>query len=223
MKLEKLLIIHPSRGRPAMALAHASDLIRNTTGAFRFHYVFSLDADDPQLADYTHRFIGFPYRCERIIAENRKVIEAINRAAAQLADEDLIFNMSDDIASTTGWDERLKAFVETIPSPQYLVLPVDMYNGQNVPVIQMMSAALYRRLGYLLPPMYDSMYADNDLLESCYRLRVVFPCRGLGFEHLHPSAGKGQWDETYARENRPEAYASGQALLAQRRSQNFGL
>lgn len=221
MKLEKLLIIHPSRGRPLMALSHANDLIVNLRSSVACNYVFSLDDDDPWLTDYTQRLKDYHY--EHIIAGNRTVVEAVNRAAATLSDEDMIFNMSDDIASTAGWDQRLKDFVDTIASPEYLVLPVDMYNGQNVPVIQMVSAALYRRFGYLLPPMYDSMYADNDLLESCHRLRVVFPCRGLGFEHLHPSAGKGQWDETYARENRPEAYASGQAMLAQRRSQNFGL
>ncbi len=223
MNLEKLLIIHPSRGRPSMALTNANQLMRHAMGDLKFRYVFSLDRDDPFLPGYAESLNRCAFPREVLIGDNRKVIEAINRAAAQLSEEDMIFNMSDDIGSKTGWDTRLKEFVSTIPSPEYLVLPVDMYNGENVPVIQMLSAALYRRLGYLLPSEYESMYADNDLLESCRLLRVVYPCRGLGFEHLHPSAGKGQWDSTYARENRPEAYASGQALLARRRSENFGL
>lgn len=223
MKLDKLLIIHPSRGRPQMALDHANMLMRNMAGKLKFHYVFSLDCDDRTLPKYAESLRSCVFSKEIIIAENKGIINAINRAAAQLDDEDMIFNMSDDIASIPGWDARLKDFVEGIPSPEYLVLPVDMDNGENVPVIQMMSAALYRRLGYLIPDCYDSMYADNDLLESCKLLNVVFACRGLGFEHLHPNYGKGQWDETYARENRPEAYASGLAMLERRRAEKFGL
>ena len=223
MKLDKILIIHPSRGRPKMAADYAGKLIRHRSAPLEFRYVFSLDADDSALPGYSQslRECRFPH--ETVIGENRTAIGAVNRAAATLDNEDMVFNMSDDIDSSPGWDVRLARFVATIANPEYLVQPVDMYNGQNVPVIQMMSSALYRRLGYVLPPCYDTMYADNDLLESCRMLGSVFPCTGLGFEHLHPSAGRGSWDETYARENRPEYYASGQAMLELRRAQKYGL
>jgi hypothetical protein len=223
MKLDKILIVHPSRGRPEMARMHSQLLMQNRTSACEFRYVFSLDQDDPSCLAYSDSLkrCEFPY--EVLLAPNKGVIEAVNRAASSIVNEDVIINMSDDIASTSGWDSRLSAFVSTINPPMYLVQPVDMDNGESIPVVQIMSSALHHRLGYILPPCYDTMYADNDLIESCRLLGAVFPCRGLGFDHRHPNYGKGQWDETYARENRPEAYASGAAMLERRRADTYGL
>ena len=223
MKLERILIVHPSRGRPDMAVKHSQMLMGNRTSGCQFRYLFSMDLDDTTCSQYSAslKMCGFPH--EVLIAPNRGVIEAVNGAASRITNEDIIINMSDDISSTAGWDSRLVDFVSRLTSPMYLVQPVDMDNGEAIPVVQILSSALYHRLGYILPPCYDTMYADNDLIESCRVLGAVFPCRGLGFEHLHPNYGKGQWDETYARENRPEAYASGVAMLERRRADGYGL
>jgi len=222
MKISKLLIIHPSRGRPVMARENANQLIDNRSTNIPFRYILSLDRDDPRLQEYLND-LGLHFQTARMVEDNASVIPAVNRAAERLADEDLIFNMSDDIASTPGWDERLIRFINGIPSEQYLVQPVDMDNGSRIPVIQIMSAALYRSLGYVLPPMYFSMFADDDLIETCRRLNVVYPCSTLGFDHRHPCWGKGEWDDTYRRENAPEAYASGLEIFNRRRSENFGI
>ncbi len=223
MNIEKFLIIHPSRGRPDMAVNSANLLMGNRTSEKEFHYVFSLDSDDPSIPKYweTVKRLSFPHTV--LVDKNRTAIEAINRAAATLKDEDIIINMNDDFASTKGWDSRLIAFVGGLTVREYLIQPTDMDNGENIPVVQIMSAHLYKMLGYLLPPCYESMYADNDLLESCKLLCVVFRCTGLGFDHRHPNYGKGVWDETYARENKPGAYEFGLEVLKRRRIEKFGL
>lgn len=223
MEISKFLIVHPSRGRPKMSVTNANLLMDNRTSGKEFRYVFSLDLDDPSLPQYAESLKGCRFDHVVLIDKNRTAIEAINRAAATLNDEDIIINMNDDFTSTKGWDSRLVHYVGGITTREYLIQPVDMDNGENIPVVQIMSSHLYKMLGYILPPCYESMYADNDLLESCNLLCVVFRCTGLGFEHRHPNYGKGVWDATYARENSAGAYTFGLEMLKRRREEKYGL
>lgn len=222
MKIQKILITHPSRGRPEMGINNVLRLIGHMTSGVGYRYVLSCDIDDPALPQYRSRMPEFsnPMMLE---SPNKTVVEAVNAAAAQITDEDLIFNFNDDFVSSSGWDRRLLDFIEQIPNELFLVQPVDMDNGANIPVIQILSRALYFRLGHVLFHGYHAMYADNDLLESARYLGAVYPMTGLGIEHHHPNYGKGKWDETYARENTPHSYAMGVDLLARRRHANFGL
>lgn len=223
MKLDAMLIVHPSRGRVDMAAKYSNELMSNRVTGTRMRYVFSLDKDDPAVPLYMARLTTLPFSPQVLVENNPSVVAAVNRAAATLADEDVLVNMSDDISSSHGWDARLLQFIAGIQQPEYLVQPTDMPNGTNIPVVQILSSALYHRLGYILPTCYQSMYADQDLLESCRKLGAVYPCTGLGFDHLHPNFGKGTWDATYARENHPDCYAAGLITLEKRRKDNFGL
>jgi hypothetical protein len=55
------------------------------------------------------------------------------------------------------------------------------------------------------------MFSDNHFTDRAYADGVVIDAKDIVIEHLHPAFGKGEIDETYARSNAPENYASGLA------------
>lgn len=223
MNVSKILFIHPSRGRPEMAARSSSSAVSTMTSGASFRYVFSLDSDDPELGRYREILEGLEFPKEVLVSDNPYVIPAVNIAAARLQNEDLIINIADDFGFQKGWDSKLIRFISAVNRPDYLIHVTDLPNGVAIPVIQIVSAMLYRRLGYFFYPRYMSMYADQDLLEACQSIgaAIVYAGEPMGLEHNHPSFGRGSWDDTYARENRPECYRHGEAVLAQRRLAGF--
>lgn len=226
MNVRKILFIHPSRGRPALAIRSAACAVGTMRSEIPYRYVFSLDTDDLVLVKYFMEVNALKFHPLFLVARNPSVIHAVNLAASQVRDnEDLIINIADDFGYSEGWDVKLLKFISTITRPDYLVHVTDMPNGKDLPIIQIMSTCLYRRLGYFFYPEYISMYADNDLLQCCRAMgtAIVYEGEPLGFDHLHPNYGKGQWDSTYERENRGEYYKQGRELFERRKSQNFGI
>lgn len=225
MKVYKILFIHPSRGRPELGCDSARRIVDAMTTGVDFRYIFSLDLDDPKLPDYFRGFSRLPFLNLALVANNTSTVPAVNLAARQLEKEDLIINVADDFGYSKGWDQRLLRFIDTLVDPEYLVHVPDMPNAHFIPVIQIMSSALYRRLGHFFYPGYVSMFADQDLLEACRHLGAVRGYQGesLGFQHLHPAFGCGHWDETYERENRADATQLGRSLLDHRRANHFGI
>lgn len=218
MKVRKLLVIHPSRGRPVQAARARDDMFGTMTRAVPWRYCLSLDRDDLALPEYLQRFD------EAIVGLNPSVVMAVNRAARTVHDdEDLIFNLADDYAFTPGWDQRLLDFIATIPQPEYFVCDPSFPNCQQAGTLQFVSTDLYRKLGYFFYHEYFSMEADHDLMESARARKALFVSPPLGIDHLHPTLGKGQWDETYNRENTLHAYQSGASLFARRQQENFGV
>ena len=81
-----------------------------------------------------------------------------------------------------------------------------------------MSRARYERLGYMLHPDFDGVFSDNYFDWELRRdqqagLVTVLERQDIQFEHRHPIFGKGQVDEHYAAQNRPEAYQDGEIIF----------
>lgn len=225
MNVGRIFFIHPSRGRPSMARQSAAEAVATLDSGVPFRYCFSLDRDDPDLGRYRDELVRLQFAHEILESDNPCVVAAVNAAAALLQDEDLIINIADDFGFSAGWDSRLLKFIGQVERPDYLIHVTELPNGAAIPVIQIVSAPLYRRLGYFFYPEYVSMYADQDLLEACQSIGAALVYQGepLGLQHNHPNFGRGAWDATYARENRIECYRHGEAVLAARRRIRFGL
>lgn len=208
-----------------MGVRSAGAAIGTMRSGIGYRYVFSLDLSDVRLIPYFGELGLLPFKPEVLVGPNQTVIEAVNRVAALVRDEELMINLADDFGYREGWDVRLLSFIDTIDRPDYLVHVTDMDNAADLPVIQIVSTAFYRRFGYFFFPEYISMFADNELLEVARRLGAckVYQGESLGFDHRHPNWGKGVWDDTYSRENTPEAYRQGHHVFTFRKNINFGL
>lgn len=213
------MFIHPSRGRPAMAREAFDNITSTMRSGTPFNYYLSIDNDDPVCQEYCETFHGTPTVI--LVNDNpHEVVDATNRAAEKLDDEDLIFANTDDYRWQVGWDVPLLEFLKALPEMALVNYPE--YNP-TIAVPQILTAALYRRLGYVFWPEYISMYADNDILEAARALGCDYDLRPITFCHIHPDFKRRPMDETTARTNEACKMELGKRLLEKRRSEGFNL
>lgn len=198
-----LVVIVPSRGRPQAAAELAEAFTETSTADTRL--AWSFDEDDPRLPDYPDR--------EAVIGENQSMVEALNKAALHYARGGFFKNdppfavgfMGDDHRPRTkGWD---KAYIDALRElGTGLVYGNDLLQGERIPTQVAMTADIVRTLGYMAPPKLGHMYVDNAWLALGRALDRITYLPGVIIEHLHPLAGKGEWDEGYNRVNSPGQY-----------------
>jgi len=222
--VKKLIYLHASRGRPKLALEAIESFIESMESNIPFTYVLSIDTSDPCREEYFQLFTKKPWVNRIIVNDNHNVVEATNKAAEYITNEDLIFNLSDDFEPTPQWDIKLIKFISNITTEEYLVHIGDGHQFRmDCAIIQILSTALYRKLGYIFYPEYKSMYADNDLLAVAKALGVAHTCHDFYIYHSHPGFGDRPWDETYLAEQSDERFKQGWEVLQKRIKENFGV
>ena len=150
------------------------------------------------------------------------LVGGANVACAQATGQVLIIS-ADDMFPPKDWDEKLLEIIPDLDADFVIRTasgtPAD---ERGLIVLQILSRARYKKLGYGLHPAYDSMYSDDDFTQHALHDGVVIEARHLLFEHRHPVYNKSvKWDEVYRHENKEQAYAKGHAILQQRILSNF--
>ncbi len=150
------------------------------------------------------------------------VVDQINAGAA-VASGELLIGIMDDLEAPEGWDEKLLDLLRSegrSGRDQRLgeglgewIIDLTGESSEWI-VYSAMTRKRYERYGYVLHPDFESMYADNYYSEIAHRDGVVINGRHLGFKHNHPVHDPSvQLDEVYRQQNRPQAYAIGQATI----------
>lgn len=221
MKLNKLAIVHASRGRPQRCFDAAIELTSKMT-ALKFTYIISLDDDDPKLPEYKEILPKLPFPYKTVSGMSRGACDAMNRGATQLEDDDdLVMIYSEDIVSPQGWDKLLQDIAEKIDNEVYYIHISNVQNAQNCAIIPLLSRGFYKKLGYVFYPEYISMYADNELIIVAKKLGILHDVNIPGFSHQHPAWGLNEWDDTYRRSNQSNNYNQGCDLINRRMATNF--
>lgn len=195
-----LVIIVPSRGRPEAARELADAFAETCTADTRL--VFSLDADDSTADDYPE---------PRVVAGNKSMVEALNRALNQYLLDGVLwpfaigFMGDDHRPRTKGWDT---AYLEALRElGTGIVYGDDLLQSQNLPTQCAMTADIVRALGYMAPSALHHMYVDNFWRELGKNAGCLRYLPEVVVEHLHPVAGKSEWDEGYRRVNDATVFA----------------
>lgn len=193
----ELAVIVPTRGRPENAARLETAFERTTrSGAVP---VFVADEDDPKLDDYRARldagdirrlvispFTGGKGLCYPLNTTARRYVKAY----------DYVGFMGDDhLPVTEGWDTEMTGELDSL-EPR-IAYGNDLLQGPNLPTAVFMQSRMVRALGFMAPQVMRHLYLDNfwkELGEAVGGLRY----RGdVVIEHLHPVAGKAEWDERY--------------------------
>lgn len=209
-------LIHPSRGRAKKAYSAFLNWMTKAPLGSGVQHIVSLDSDDPELPIYK----GWACLEEcRIIADNKSVVDAVNKAARIAAGNILVY-MSDDFNCPEGWAKLIEAEFEGVTTPRILRVD-DKLQDFHVRVLTMpiMNRAAYEQLGYFFNPLYKSMWVDCDLYEVAHRRGWIKPCKHLVFPHEHVSNGMAPDDETYRRS--AANWDQGKAVFEQRRRMRF--
>ena len=209
----RISLLHPSRSRPEKAKATARKWIEQA--GVEVEHIFSVDNSDPKGDQYFEE--GFT----TLRYPNESVVEATNRAA-KVSTGDLLLYLSDDFDCFENWGVKVVEQFKNENRP-LLIKCDDGLQKFNVPVltIPIMNRELYERLGYMWNPEYKSMFVDEDLYWTAFRLAALKMCPQIKFQHNHPANGKAPNDETYIRS--AANWDQGKAVFARRKAEGFPL
>lgn len=200
-----LITIVPTRGRPEAARALADEYARTKTGDDT-DLIFGIDDDDPLRTEYAHHMIGAPGAPLMRVGPRVRMGPTLNHLATQWASRhfDVVGFMGDDHRTRTkGWDEDVIRVLQAEPGVAY---GDDGIHGPNLPTAVWISASIIRSLGYMAPPGLTHLYLDNFWLELGRATNLHY-LPHLSIEHLHPIAGKAEWDAGYVAVNSGEMQA----------------
>lgn len=199
---------------------------------------WGFDATDLDLED--GGYSGIPHRFHTVWNEGRRCyVDGANTAAAASTGQVLIV-IADDQYPCPHWDTELLQLLDGELDGEFVIaVPTGTPREfeRQIIVMPILSRSWYAHLGHVIfDPRYESMFADNDFCEHAKRDDVLIDARDLPeFPHRHPLfRGDMQvWqevdgqkvlvvDDAYKAQNRPEAYATGELVLTQRRAAEFG-
>jgi hypothetical protein len=203
-----LVVITPSRDRP-WALNELAHAVWETTSG-RVDVLGLVDDDDPQRAAY--KALG----CDIWTGPRRSLSGWTNFAAGILLDGNgyrYLASLGDDHRPRgQDWDLRLIDAIESLDGPG-IAYGNDLLQGQHLPTAWVVSAEIVRAVGWIMLPTCAHLFVDTAILELgraadriAYRPDVVI-------EHLHPVAGKAQWDDSYRESNATARYEADRAAF----------
>lgn len=160
---------------------------------------------------------------------------------AKAATGDVLIVVADDIWPAEHWDEVLAAPIEENewdPQHEFAIWvnnggsperrkAIAHTPGQGIMEMPVCSRSRVERLGYLLYPGYEGMFADEDFARHCEFDAKEGTCSLIKLEepifpHKHPINDPAiPVDEQYKHQNRPQAFALGRRLLAARKAAGF--
>lgn len=211
----------PTKGRPenAVRLARAA---RETAGRQLDALYFLCDPCESRWADYVARLSEHAQAGKAaprtywqwVEASPQRIGPILNKVAPGLAERytHLAFMGDDHLPRTALWDEELVKSLDGRPGVAY---GNDLWQGENLPTMAVLSAELVRGLGFFTPPGVAHLYLDDfwkllglSVGNLAYRADVII-------EHLHPAAGKADWDDGYFQANDASQYSRDHAAYDQ--------
>jgi hypothetical protein len=211
-----MIVIVPSRGRPKRVAELIDAFVSTRTGPTTLF--IAVDSDDPCLQDYMNLVTtDFPDRVHIHVRGRLRLAGTLNHYVNVFIEEHLanpdarprtdIFGfMGDDHRPrTTGWDAIIEREMAHMGGTG-IVYGNDLLQGQTLPTAVFMSANIVETLGYMVPPGLVHMYLDNTWKtwgEAMNRLKYL---PDVIFEHMHPVAGKAEWDAGYVEVNAGQRY-----------------
>ena len=199
--MKDLAIIVPTRGRPS----NIEDLLfslQETNTVSDLWIV--LDDDDIEVDHYTElgaKALIFP-------REGKGMAKPLNKAAMHLLDQyrHFAFLGDDHRPRTDKWDEFFIRELDLLGTG--LVYGNDLLQGENLPTAVAMTGNIVRELKGMVPPGLIHLYLDNFWMQLGKDLGAFSYLGHVILEHLHPIAGKAEWDEGYKAVNAEEVYSA---------------
>ncbi|HEX4812245.1 MAG TPA: hypothetical protein VFV66_05780 [Nonomuraea sp.] len=209
--MSSLAVVVPSRGRPH-TVAELAAAFRDTCTE-RTWLLFAVDEDDSQYLEYRDAvdeasIAGL--RVQLVAQPSGTMVSALNHAARHLlaapgpaVPEAIGFMGDDHRPRTEGWDRAYLAALTALPG---IVYGNDLLQGPNLPTQCAISARMVRALGHMAPDVLTHLYVDNYWRDLGRAAGCLTYLPEVIVEHLHPIAGKAQWDDGHRRVNQASMY-----------------
>ena len=203
-----VLVLCPTRGRPERA-ADLFESFRATAELPSTQLVLVVDKDDPEVGRYleigehTVQRYGWspdaPWAVGLEAHETGDLVKATNSGARRFWDRDLILGCVNDdmLFRTPGWDRRMTEVLH-VPGIAY---GDDLFQHEQLVTSPFMSSIIPRALGWYALPSCEHLFIDNVWRDLGEALGVLHYLPDVVIEHIHPLAGKAEWDEGYEKAN----------------------
>lgn len=207
-----LTVLVPSRGRPAAA----ADLIQafSDTCTAQTFLTFVVDESDPTCGDYAD-VVDSAQNVDLVVAPSTTMVEALNYAAAGVNEFAVGFMGDDHRPRTRGWDTTYLA--ELCRLRVGMVYGDDLLQREKLPTQIAMTTDIVKALGWMAPPALVHLAVDNWWLELGRHADCIRYLPNVVVEHMHPVAGKAEWDDGHRRVNQPAMYHQDLATFARLR------
>lgn len=198
----------PTRGNPK-ALREAYFSFHDTAMERSSRFVAVVDEDDPSLKDYIAL-------CEDTVDLRIDVVPrdvsgsmnaALNYAALRWWNRCWVLGFigDDHRFRTPGWDRTInKVMHETGGGIAY---GNDLFQGEALPTQVFISSKIIAALGWYGLPGAKHLYLDNTWKLLGETTDCLYYLPDVIIEHMHPAAGKGEWDPNHVRVNSSEVYS----------------
>lgn len=205
-----LLILCPTRGRPEAA-QEAYESFLATAQMDSSEILFVVDDDDPKLDGY----LSSKYMTMHQPPPGN-MVNALNSAALWALDHMhptyLGFIGDDHRFRTPGWDVTFAGLLADRGGG--MVYANDGFRPDgDIPTQIVMSASIVRALGWMGLPTCTHLYIDNAWRVLGDEAKALFYMPDVLIEHLHPAAGKADWDDGHRRVNSQAMYDHDAAAL----------
>lgn len=213
----KISIIHPSKGRPQMALNTYENWMGKADNPNSIDYILSVDLDGYK--DYYIPFKKHLHSIRILTRENRSCIDAINNSV-EFCKGGLFVVVSDDFDCPKHWDSLLISMIATLCLNDFCIKTQDGIQKTLI-TLPILDRTYYNRFGYIYNPEYIHMGCDVEFTAVAIMLGRYYKSLDLLFPHNHYSTGKMVKDETNIRND--QSYQQGDALVKERAKINFGI
>lgn len=218
----RISILHPSFGRPELAIKTASKWINSMAHGYgtQIEYILCISYQDPLRKKYEDFFSGTPAKI--IYHPHANMVKQVNLAAKE-SNGDLLINVSDDFDCPQDWDRLLTEAVKGLSD--YAIktddgIKVDGINSENIIALPIMDRVYYNRFGYIYHPDYLHFFGDeeNSNVADILGKKITLP---IVFEHVHYTMGKAKEDATNKKNNKH--FDKDKETFKIRKQNNFGL
>lgn len=206
----RISVIHPTC-RPDQALKIRQIWLERAAHPRSIEYIFGInEADDP--GQLTH----YPHAWSDAVAPGYSSAVANYNAAAEAATGPIIIAAQDDVYPPMGWDEGVWRLLGPHTAHPTVLHVHDGFSDGQLMVCMCVTRAWLKKHGTLLCPEYDGYWSDTEFSVRAYAAGEVIDGRALKFYHDHPLFTGRKSDESYMRQQNPEACARGKAIFDRR-------
>ena len=206
--MKNLAILVPSRERPHNIVDLIKSLDETETES---DLIVILDDDEPCFEQY----IQLGATILTVEKDGRGMAKPLNFAANLFKNDyhHFAFLGDDHRPRTKNWDVDFINALDELETG--LVYGNDLFQGEQLPTAVAMTGNIVKALEGMVPPGMIHLYLDNFWLQLGKDLGAIRYMDHIIIEHLHPAAGKGEWDEGYKTVNAQDIYSADQKAFVE--------
>ena len=204
--MRNLVVLVPSRNRPGSIAELIKSFDETETES---DLIVIVDDDEPQMDEYLAQ------GCDVLMVQKqgKGMAKPLNFAANLYADKyrHFAFLGDDHRPRTKNWDVTFINKLDELGTG--LVYGNDLLQGENLATAVAMTGNIVKELGGMVPQDMIHLYLDNFWMTLGKDLNALAYLPEVILEHLHPVAGKAEWDDQYREVNAPEVYSADKKAL----------